>query len=99
MATPNIPDEEVQKLITILRTLANELERGDKTTAAAVAWAHEPQPGVLTHGVFCIHSQITTTVQLNHWRAEASRIMRLMDKLDDSVRRSGSAEAKPQLSH
>lgn len=85
-----INEQQKKQFVNILRSIADEIEKSGKPVGVVVAWVMETEPAVVAHGSFSIHQRLGTTIQTNAWRSEASRVMRLMDTVEDQIKAAQS---------
>lgn len=77
-----------KQLATLLRSLADAIEKNEKTLGVVVAWVMQTEPDQMAHSAFSLHQKLGVGNQLNAWRAEASRIMGLMDVVDGQIKKA-----------
>ena len=78
-------DEDKKKIVTLLRSLADALEKEEVPAAVAAAWVMHTPDGGIQHSSFYSHQHITNTVTLATVRGEISRLTGYADAVDKQV--------------
>ncbi|RLB39825.1 MAG: hypothetical protein DRH30_09285 [Deltaproteobacteria bacterium] len=78
-------DEEKKKIVTLLRNLADALEKEEASMAVAAAWVMLTPDGGIQHSSFYSHQHVTSTVTLATIRGEIARLSGYADAVDKQV--------------